>query len=260
MIIIITICRQNGYFIKMLDIKKIYQKIVYANRFLKLARIFHFEKIAPVKLELNSNDKCLLLVPHPDDETMGCGGLLLKHSANFDIICLTDGGRGGYDQPKDNIAAIRKLEFEKVLDKLSISNYSMLEIEDCKLINNYPVFENIDIEKYDYIFIPNYFDQHKDHKAVTTLLQKLLKSKKHKSSLKIAFYEVWSPLTIPNFYFDISDVIEEKKSLIDIYQSQLKHVDFKNGIKSLNLYRGMQFNCKYAEVFSIINIHTFMKL
>ena len=244
----------------MLDIKKIYQKIVYANRFLRLARIFHFEKIFPSKLEINNGNKCLLLAPHPDDETMGCGGLLLKHPDIFDVICLTDGRYGGYDQPNDEIAATRKLEFEKALKKIGISNYRMLEIEDRKLINNYPVFENINIEKYDYIFIPNYFDQHKDHKAVTILLQKLLNNKLHKNNLKIAFYEVWSPITIPNFYFDISDVIEKKESLIDIYQSQTKHVDFKTGIKSLNLYRGMQFNCKYAEIFSIIDIKTFMKL
>jgi LmbE family N-acetylglucosaminyl deacetylase len=244
----------------MLDIKKIYQKIIYANRFLRLARIFHFEKIAPLKLELKSSDKCLLLAPHPDDETMGCGGLLLKYPDIFEVICLTDGRHGGHNQSEDEIASVRKLEFEKALDKTGISDYRMLEIEDRELINNYSVFEKIDIEKYDYIFIPNYFDQHKDHKAVTTLLQKLLKSKKHKHSLKIAFYEVWSPLTIPNFYFDISDIIEKKESLIEIYQSQLKHVDFKTGIKSLNIYRGMQFNCKYAEVFSIIDLDTFMKL
>ncbi|MDD3013833.1 MAG: PIG-L family deacetylase [Candidatus Gastranaerophilales bacterium] len=240
--------------------KKLYQKIVYANRFLRLARIFHFEKIAPAKLELNSNNKCLLLAPHPDDETMGCGGLLLKHSSIFDVVCLTDGRYGGYDQSNDEIAALRKIEFEKALDKIGILNYCMLKIEDRKLIKNYPVFENINVEKYDYVFIPNYFDQHKDHKAVTILLQKLLRTKKHKVNLKIAFYEVWSPITIPNFYFDISDVIEEKESLIDIYQSQLKHVDFKAGIKSLNLYRGMQFNCRFSEVFSIIDINTFMKL
>jgi LmbE family N-acetylglucosaminyl deacetylase len=242
------------------DLKKIYQKIVYANRFLRLARIFHFEKICPERLELNNSYKCLLLAPHPDDETMGCGGLLLKHPDIFDVFCLTDGRYGGYNQSNDEIAATRKLEFEKAMDKIDLSNYRMLGIEDRKLINNYPAFEDIDVKEYDYIFIPNYFDQHKDHKAVTILLQKLLKNKSYKKDLKIAFYEVWSPITIPNFYLDISDIIEKKESLIDIYQSQTKHVDFKTGIKSLNSYRGMQFNCKYAEVFSIIDLSTFMKL
>ena len=244
----------------MFEVKKLYQKIVYANRFLKLTKLFHFEKIAPEKLQLNPADKCLLLAPHPDDETVGCGGLLSKYSDIFDVICLTDGRHGGYNQPEDEIATIRKAEFEKAIKQVGISNYSMLNIEDRKLINEYNIFQNINIDKYDYIFIPNYFDQHKDHKAVTILLKQLLKTGSHKKNVKIAFYEVWSPLTIPNFYLDISDIIEQKESLIEIYQSQVKYVDFKNGIKSLNYYRGMQFNCKYAEVFSIIDLNTFMKL
>lgn len=227
---------------------------------MKLVKLFHFEKIEPASLCLGSDDKCLLLAPHPDDETVGCGGLLLKYSDNFDIICLTDGRRGGYNQPEAEVAAIRKAEFEIAVNKIGITNYNILNIEDRKLINNYSIFQNINPEKYDYIFIPNYFDQHKDHKAVTILLKKLLKTKRHKKNLKIAFYEVWSPLTIPNYYLDISDVIEQKEALIDIYQSQTRYVDFKNGIKSLNQYRGMQFNCKFAEVFSIIDLDTFMKL
>jgi len=244
----------------MLNFKKIYQKIIYANRFLRLARIFHFEKLEPVNFELFTDDKCLLLAPHPDDETMGCGGLLLKYPNNFDIVCLTDGQHGGYNQTGEEIAVARKAEFEKAMDKIGILNYCMLNIQDRKLIHNYTVFENINIDKYDYIFIPNYFDQHKDHKAVTILLQKLLRSSNHKKNLKIAFYEVWSPITIPNFYINISDVIEKKEALIDVYKSQTKYVNFKNGIKSLNSYRGMQFNCNYSEVFSILDLNTFMKL
>lgn len=244
----------------MFEIKKLYKNFIYKNRFLKLTKLFHFEKIEPAKLNFNQDEKCLLLAPHPDDETMGCGGLLSMYSDNFDVICLTDGRRGGYKQPEDLIAAIRKAEFEKAVNKIGIANYSILNIEDRKLIDSYNIFQNINPEKYNYIFIPNYFDQHKDHKAVTLLLKQLLKTKKHKKDLKIAFYEVWSPLTIPNFYLNISDVIEQKEALIDIYQSQTRYVDFKNGIKSLNQYRGMQLNCKYAEVFSIIDLDTFMKI
>ena len=33
-------------------------------------------------LELNPDDKCLVIAPHADDESIGCGGLLLKYPDN----------------------------------------------------------------------------------------------------------------------------------------------------------------------------------
>ena len=30
--------------------------------------------------------KVIVIAPHPDDETLGCGGTLLKHKANGDEI------------------------------------------------------------------------------------------------------------------------------------------------------------------------------
>jgi hypothetical protein len=42
--------------------------------------------------------KCILaLCPHPDDESIGTGGLLLAHRdlAEIHLVCLCDGARGG---------------------------------------------------------------------------------------------------------------------------------------------------------------------
>lgn len=243
-----------------MNIKDLYKKIVYSNRFLKLARAFHYEKFFCKQFLPDKNTRCLLLCPHPDDETFGCGGLLLQYPENFDIICLTDGRFGGHNQPEEEIIKIRKEEFKQCMNKLNITSFRFLDIKDRKLIYNYPVFESIEFDNYDYIFIPNYFDQHKDHKAVTTLLQKSFLSKKYKKSVRIVFYEVWAALAFPNYYVDISKIIEQKKELINIYSSQTKYVDFLEGICSLNRYRGILVNTKYAECFSILDIDTFMKL
>lgn len=44
-------------------------------------------------LELNPDDKCLVIAPHADDESIGCGGLLLKYPDNCDVVVLTDGAK-----------------------------------------------------------------------------------------------------------------------------------------------------------------------
>jgi LmbE family N-acetylglucosaminyl deacetylase len=245
---------------KLIDFKKIYQNILFANRFMKIARIFHFEKLSLSPFTLKETDECLLLAPHPDDETMGCGGLLLKYPGNFNIVCLTDGRCGSYDYSADATIKIRNSEFVAAMSNYGINSYSFLGIEDRKLIENYSLFEPIDISNYDYIFLPNYFDQNKDHKAATILLQKLLLKKKYKRNLKVVLYEVWNTISLPNYFLNITDVVEEKKKLINIYQSQVKNVNFADGIIGLNKYRGMISNCDYAETYSVIDVKTFMKL
>ena len=74
---------------------------------------------------------------------------------------------------------------------------------------------------YDIIFIPYLFDQHKDHKAVSVLLSEKLKHSNPKKDLKIAFYEVWSTINMPNVYVNISNVIEQKKKIINCHKSQI---------------------------------------
>lgn len=245
-------------------VKKIgrkYKSFVYSNRLIKITKAFQYEKLYCKELELKETDKCLLLAPHPDDETFGCGGLLLKYPQNFDVVCLTDGRCGGYgEEPPEKLKKIRKAEFESVMNELSVSSYKILDVEDRKLLYSYDTFKSIELEKYDYIFLPNYFDQHKDHKAVTNLVQKYFIEHKPNDNLKIAFYEVWAALPMPNYFIDITSITDKKKELIKIYASQLRYVSFINGIISLNGYRGMLVNRGFAEVFSIMSLNTLMKL
>ena len=44
--------------------------------------------------ELQKNEKILVVAPHPDDESLGCGGLMSKYGKQCDVLLLTDGRRG----------------------------------------------------------------------------------------------------------------------------------------------------------------------
>ncbi|MEI8377524.1 MAG: PIG-L deacetylase family protein [bacterium] len=213
-------------------------------------------------LELSQDARCLCLAPHPDDESIGMGGTLIKKGELFDVICITN-GTGGVAQELLEIEKIniRKNEFEQAMQRLKLNSYSFFDhIEDRKLVLHSKDFKKIDISQYDYIFIPNIIDQHRDHKAVSILLKELLKSEKHKKTLKIAFYEVWQTLALPNLYVDISDVIEEKKVLIEIYKSQLASKNYTRKTVGLNNFRGLLPNVDYAEAFSVIDVSTFKKI
>ncbi|MEI8390328.1 MAG: PIG-L family deacetylase [bacterium] len=244
----------------MINFKKIYKDFVIGKKYLKLANFFHFEKIDPEELIIQPKEKCLVLAPHFDDETFGCGGLLLRYPQNVHIICLTDGKFGTVQDDNEEIVNIRKKEFTSVMEQVGINSYEFLDIQDGKLIFNYEKFKQINISDYDYIFIPNYFENHKDHKAVTKLLQQLLKEKKYKKSLKIVSYEIWSAMTMPNYFIDVTKVIRKKRELIQLYCSQNKNLWFFKGIISLNAYRGMLVNRGWAEMYTVLDLKTFKKV
>jgi N-acetylglucosamine malate deacetylase 1 len=235
------------------------RNISFKSQLLKAARIFHYEKVEIEYFSLK-NEKCLLLAPHPDDETFACAGLLIQYPDNFDVVCLTDGRHYDADLSYDEKIEIRKKEFMSVMGAYGIKSFKFLDIEDRKLVYNWEKFSTLDISGYDYIFLPSYFDQNKDHKAVTTLLQKLMRTKKYRSPLKVAFYELWSALPVVNCVVDVSRLIAEKKELIAQYSSQNKHDNFMNGIVGLNAYRGMLSSVQYAEGYCLMDVGTFLKL
>lgn len=186
------------------------------------------------------------MAPHPDDESIGCGGLLLKYSDQCDVVVITDGRYGGKEG--ESISAVinaRKKEFIRAIEFVGIKNYQFLDIEDGKLSENFQKFSEIDFTQYDVIICPAKDDNHPDHKAVFRFLQKI------QPQSKIFGYEIWSTISTPAHYLDISDVVEKKKELISFHKSQVEQLDYVEKIISLNAYRGMMIYpvINYAEIY-----------
>ena len=56
-------------------------------------------------------------------------------------------------------------------------------------------------------------------------------------------------------YHDISDVIDDKIKLFELYKSQIREKPSplnSNGVKSLAQIRGLEFGVDYAEMFYVI--------
>jgi hypothetical protein len=101
-----------------------------------------------------------------------------------------------------------------------VKNWQFLNIEDGKVKDNFEAFARLDITKYDTIICPHSGENHPDHSCIYDFLKKLeVKS-------RIYTYEVWSTLTNPSHYLDISNIIEKKQKLIEYYTSQLAQVDY----------------------------------
>lgn len=226
----------------------------------RIYKVFLASNTKFLPLEL-SDRNCLCLAPHADDESIGMGGTLLQYGELFDIICLTNGSLGiSQDLPKTEKTSIRKEEFLKAMEKLKVKSYDFWQYcDDRSLILNSEYFSKINIADYDYIFLPNIIDQHRDHKATSILLKELLKHKKYKKNLKIVFYEIWQTLALPNFYIDISSVTKQKLDLLQTYKSQIANNDYTK-ILGLNNYRGLAPHLDSVEAFCVMDIKMFKKI
>lgn len=227
--------------------KKFFVKNLYKLLLNRIYNPFFSTNIKPLPLEIYDDTKCLVIAPHPDDESIGCGGIMKLFPKHFDVISLTHGD----DE--------RAEEMKSAMEFAGINNLKMLTLRDKHIIDGQEEFNKIDISDYDIIFIPYIFDQHKDHKAVSILLDKHLKTAKHKNNLQIAYYEVWSTINMPQYYMDISSVTEDKKTMINFHKSQILTKDYAGKIIGLNSYRGLLKSLDAVEAFSLMDVNNFHK-
>ena len=231
--------------------KKFILKNLYHKLLSKIYNPFIYTNIKPMPLGIKSDCKCLVVAPHPDDESIGCGGIINLYPQNFDVVCLTHGQEGSQ----------RALEFKAAMEFAKVNHYEHLCLSDKKILSGYELFKNIDISKYDYIFIPYIFDQHRDHKAVSILLKKLLTEKDDfKKSLQIAYYEVWSTINMPQYFVDITPVIDKKINMINLHKCQVAKKAYAEKIIGLNKYRGLLKDIEAVESFSIMSVKDFFKV
>lgn len=199
--------------------------------------------------QIKPSDRILLLAPHADDETIGCGGFLLKYGGQCDVVLLTDGRYGDSDIKPEEMAEIRKKEFAELMSHYGIKNYRMLDIEDGRMIDAFKTFSTLDFKGYDYVMMPHPMDMHKDHVAVSCLFRRLHRTRPFTG--RVVYYEIWNTLAEPTHYIDISDIAGKKKEMVNLYRSQVKNIDYASRILGLNHYRGIRHHVEYEEDFRI---------
>ncbi|WP_033170669.1 PIG-L deacetylase family protein [Selenomonas sp. ND2010] len=210
-------------------------------------------------------NKCLLvIIPHPDDDLLGTGGLLVKYGENVDTICVSSSGIPSIDGrvSAEERNRMRINEWYEVMKLLKVNNTYINSTygDDFPFIAQLnesmeKIIDKIDLSKYDYIFIPGFLENHEEHRWVTYTFTNALLKKKHKKSLKIALYEVWALLPRVTDYLDISSEMDKILDLFKIYKSQLDYVDYDKRLEGLARYRGlMASRVAYAEAYVVISI------
>ncbi|RJQ25219.1 hypothetical protein C4577_06205 [Candidatus Parcubacteria bacterium] len=204
--------------------------------------------------------KVLVFAPHPDDETIGCGGTIakiIKDGGNVVIVWMTSGELGTKDHHRNGeLAKVREREAKKAATTLGIKSYYFLRQPDSFLLATpqliKQVAEIITTHKPETILC-SYWDKiNNDHIVTYDIVTRatLLAGGISKSLL---CYEVWTPIEDCNYYEDTSDFLDTKLTALSAYKSQVKIIPYDQAIEGLNRYRGlMGIGKKYAEAFKII--------
>lgn len=189
--------------------------------------------------------KVLVFAPHPDDEILGCGGVLKKHILSGDIvnvIYMTDGSKGCPSNIKlEDIANVRKNEAIAASKKLGVYKVDFAPFIDGNLKVSKETISYVEKKlkkiKPDIIYTPHLNETHPDHKECTNIVNKAVEASGVSTS--IFLYEIWNFLN-PTHLVNITDVVEEKIDALKEYTSQLFMHNYEVMIMSLNAYRMQQ--------------------
>jgi N-acetylglucosamine malate deacetylase 1 len=217
-------------------------------------------------------NKILVIAVHPDDETLGCGGTLLKHKANGDkihwLIATDIKESEGY-----SISTIKKRnkEITKIDDLYGFTSVNKLGLSTTK-VDTYSmsvlvskISSVIDRIKPDIIYLPFKGDVHSDHKYIFDAAYSCTKAFRYPFIKKIYMMETLSETEfslstredsfVPNVFVDISNHMNEKIEIMNTYKSEMGEHPFprsERNIRALATFRGATSNFDYAESFMLL--------
>jgi len=205
-----------------------------------------------------SDRDCLVLAPHPDDESIGCGGSIIKHlkkGSRVRVIFLTSGDKGDFEgvfggEYKD----FRRECALKALKALGVDDYEFWDFADREVSREadkayLKLKKQVEAFKPGLIYVPSPYEAHPDHKASALMGWKVFREMK----VPVAFYEVLMPL-YPNVLVDISKEMPQKESAIRHYSTELYYNDYVYRVEGLNRFRTATLSpeTKYAEAFFLL--------
>jgi len=215
--------------------------------------------------------RILFIAPHPDDETLGCGGTILKHKDNGDeifwLIVTNISESQGYgsgqvsDRQKEIAAVANVYGFNEVF-KLDFPTTTLDTVSMTDLIGG--ISEVISKTKADIIYLPNQSDVHTDHQIVFKAAESCSKSFRCPFIKRILMYETLSETEFslgpkdtfsPNVFVDISDHLQTKLKAMRIYKTEVMDSPLPRSIEvieSLAGLRGSRIGKEYAESFMLL--------
>jgi LmbE family N-acetylglucosaminyl deacetylase len=196
--------------------------------------MFYIERLSSM-----TANKMVVFAPHPDDETLACGGTIMRRirkGYDVHIVVMTDGRHShdlvlGLQEPStETIAKVRTAEFSEATRVLGVNpkNLVLLEFEDNKLSQHMKEAKTRTVQILQRIrpvevYVPYRDDSNEDHRAT----YKIVRSSFDETNLLTKMYEypVWnrnpphSGLKV--IVIDVHNELARKREALSKYDSQI---------------------------------------
>jgi LmbE family N-acetylglucosaminyl deacetylase len=220
----------------------------------------------------------LIISPHPDDEVLGCGGLLSRikeKSGKVYVLFLTVGDTDDYRKAGLSTGSERIREIERVAKYLQYDDFriafqgnqyhlrldQLAQLDLMKELENGPL--SLNKLKPDIVATPYFSDYNQDHRAATMALFGATRptpdDQKPLQKVILGYESVptagwWDPdKQNMNFYLHLTNgELEKKMKGLELYTSQVRegnHPRALASIKKLAAMRGIESGVDAAEAF-----------
>jgi N-acetylglucosamine malate deacetylase 1 len=213
--------------------------------------------IRPIPIQAPFGRSVLVVAPHQDDETIGCGGALalqVRAQASAYVVMLQDGADGHADLglARQDLVALRNEESRRAAAVIGMEPPRFLNHADLAGAFPQAVDEVRSILKersVDAVFVPFFLDAHPDHRTANYILGEALSG--IDGNVRVFGYEVWG-LCVPNVILVIDEVMDQKIEMLSCFDFANKAVDYVHRTKGLNMYHSCMLGagmCRFAERF-----------
>lgn len=217
--------------------------------------------------------RVLVIAPHADDEVLGCGATLAKHSASGDIVHVLIATNASLGAPElfsqNQIDSVRDeaLEAHKVL---GVRETHFLDFPAPSL-NTFPSYrislaiaDVLETIKPTVLYLPFPGDLHEDHRVIYRSSLVAARPIGPHRIAEIYCYETlseteWAPYAagqafVPNCFVNANDTIAKKVKALECYRSQLRpfpHPRSLEAVNNLAATRGVAVGVNFAEAFVV---------
>ena len=214
----------------------------------------------------------LVIAPHPDDETLGCGGTLLRHIAEGDaahwLIMTAATEERGFDRDRitSRDAEIRAVAAAYGFAQTHRADFATTRLDTVPMADLVgAVSQVIGRIQPDTLYLPYRNDAHSDHAAVFDAAVACCKSFRYPSVKRVYVYETLSetefglrpddPGFRANLFVDTAAWLDQKINIMRMFAGELGNFPFPRSeqcIRAQAMLRGSQAGTTAAEAFMIL--------
>tara|TARA_B100000795_G_C22705278_1_gene401307 strand:- start:178 stop:843 length:666 start_codon:yes stop_codon:yes gene_type:complete len=218
------------------------------------------------------NKTILVIAAHSDDEALGCSGVIARHVAegdNVHLLFMTDGvaSRSGSRDRDNRLTSAH--DASKILRVTSFTNLNFPDnqMDSIPLLGIVKEVENkISELQPEIIYTHHIGDLNVDHQITHKAVVTACRPQPSLCVEEIYAFEVlssteWSAPGVepfsPNVYIDITDYIDIKKQVLEVYSEEMHQPPHSRSIDNalrLNALRGNSVGMDYAEAFELIRM------